>query len=75
MNDVEGYSGWAEDDDFCLEHGYEHMRKRSIFDKVAYCAECERLREREVKVWGEIREHIKANACAAPAEINDDVPF
>ncbi len=28
-------------DDFCLIHGYEHMRKHSIFDKIAYCAECE----------------------------------
>lgn len=29
-------------DDFCLIHGYEHMAKRSIFDKIAHCAVCER---------------------------------
>lgn len=28
-------------DEFCIEHGYEHMRKRSIFDKFSYCAACE----------------------------------
>lgn len=33
--------------EFCLEHGYDHMRKRSIFDKIAYCAECERENERQ----------------------------
>ena len=29
-------------DDFCVIHGYQHMRKRSVFDPVAYCEACER---------------------------------
>lgn len=28
-------------EDFCLIHGYEHMRKRSVFDKITYCEACE----------------------------------
>lgn len=31
-------------DEFCVIHGYEHMRSR-FGDPVAYCAECERERE------------------------------
>lgn len=31
-------------EDFCLLHGYEHMRRRSIFDKCAYCKACEEER-------------------------------
>ena len=27
--------------EFCLEHGYEHMRKHSPFDKFSFCAACE----------------------------------
>lgn len=34
-------------DDFCLIHGYEHMAKHSIFDKISHCAECERERSRQ----------------------------
>lgn len=34
-------------EDFCLIHGYEHMTKSSIFDKIAYCDECLRERNRQ----------------------------
>lgn len=29
--------------DFCLIHGYEHM-KQDFGNPIAYCAECDRLR-------------------------------
>jgi hypothetical protein len=32
-------------DEFCLLHGYEHMRKRSVFDLLSYCEVCERERD------------------------------
>jgi hypothetical protein len=45
-------------DDFCLVHGYEHMMRNSIFDKVAYCAECERERQ---ETAAEIEESVRFN--------------
>lgn len=29
-------------DDFCLIHGYDYMRKSSIFDPIPYCSKCEK---------------------------------
>lgn len=31
-------------DDFCLIHGYEHMRRR-FGDPIPYCDECDRQRD------------------------------
>lgn len=30
--------------EFCVIHGYEHM-KQDFGDPIAYCAECDRLRQ------------------------------
>jgi len=36
-------------DEFCLIHGYEHMSKKTVFDLVARCTECDIEREKEEK--------------------------
>lgn len=41
------FGGWLVDvdQDFCLVHGYEHMKNDR--GPIAYCAECDREREVE----------------------------
>lgn len=31
----------SDDQEFCIIHGYQHMRKRDYRDRIPYCAACE----------------------------------
>lgn len=33
--------GFSEEPEFCIIHGYDHMRKRNLRDRIPYCAACE----------------------------------
>lgn len=33
--------GFGDEPEFCIIHGYDHMRKRDFRDNIPYCAACE----------------------------------
>jgi hypothetical protein len=57
-------------DDFCLEHGYEHMRS-SLGTPVCFCEACEREAEKAPIAEGE---EAAARACTCHPDDKPPVP-